>query len=261
DFWMPPLKELHYFDRLPNADQNSPARTLPLARKTKDRLEIARQSAADDRDRHFLDAAERFYANPSFDLGGYARLFSEKASLISGDITPGYSLLSDRLIQQIASYFPNLKVIFIARDPVERVWSQLSMYVRRGLIDPFDVGDLDTVTNHLRRPEVAARSHPSEIAARWRSHVRPELFQIYFFDDLKLNPARLRTAIVTFLGGDPGKPSGDLSAEHNAKAKKRKLPLPDSMRLHLAQFFERELKRCVDELGGPAAEWPARYGF
>ncbi len=33
------------------------------------------------------------------------------------------------------------------------------------------------------------------------------------------------------------------------------------MRSHLAQFFKNELEACAVELGGPAREWPARYGF
>jgi hypothetical protein len=33
------------------------------------------------------------------------------------------------------------------------------------------------------------------------------------------------------------------------------------VRSRVAQFFEQELKACAAELGGPAKQWPARYGF
>jgi hypothetical protein len=33
------------------------------------------------------------------------------------------------------------------------------------------------------------------------------------------------------------------------------------VRSRVAQFFEQELKACATELGGPARQWPARYGF
>jgi len=33
------------------------------------------------------------------------------------------------------------------------------------------------------------------------------------------------------------------------------------VRAHVAQFFKDELRACAKELGGPAREWPARYGF
>jgi hypothetical protein len=40
-----------------------------------------------------------------------------------------------------------------------------------------------------------------------------------------------------------------------------KLPLTDEVRSHIAQFFKKELKNCAALLGGPARNWPARYGF
>src|SRR5204862_1649310 len=84
------------------------------------------------------------------DLDGYGRLFELKGALLSGDITPAYSMLNDEIIQRITHHFPNLKVVFMARDPVERAWSQLSMSVRFRMIKPFDVTDTEAVIRHLR---------------------------------------------------------------------------------------------------------------
>jgi hypothetical protein len=249
DFWMPPLKELHYFDRLWRSQRKA------------ERISVARKGARDNRDIRFLDAMESLSARSDIDLESYAQLFASKGLLLSGDITPGYSLLQDEIIDRIARYFPILKVIFLARDPVERAWSHLSMWVRHKSIKPFDMTDVDEVTRNLLRPEVLVRSHPSKIVARWRRYVRPELFRVYFFDDLERNPIELRRSILGFLGADPEKASGELAADYNSKAKLEKLPLTDKMRSHVARFFEQELKACAAELGGPAMEWPARYGF
>jgi Sulfotransferase family len=243
DFWMPPLKELHYFDELSR---------IPA---------VASARPREDRDRRFLEGIKRLSAQPHIDLENYARLFEPKGSLLSGDITPAYSMLSDEIIERIVDRFPNLKVIFLARDPVERAWSQLSMGVRLRNISPFDATDADDVIRNLLNPGVLLRSHPSKIVRRWRRYVRPDLFRIYFFDDLAKNPAELRRSILLFLGADPNKPSGRFKADHNGDAKKEKLRLTDKVRSRVAQFFEEELKDCAAELGGPAKEWPARYGF
>lgn len=256
DFWMPPVKELHYFDRF----WRSPRKAGGVA-GNESRLERVRKDARDERDLAFLTAMETLSAHSEIDLKGYAQLFAAKKSLLSGDITPGYSTLPDEIVERIADYFAELKVLFLARDPVERAWSHLSMWVRHGRIPSFDANDVEQVTRHLLQPEVLMRSHPSKIVARWRRYVPADRFRVYFFDDLKRDPASLRTAIIRFLGGDAAKNSGALAVDHNAKAKQERLELTEKVRAHLAQFFKQELQASASELGGPALEWPARYGF
>ena len=259
DFWLPPMKELHYFDRLTAAAGSFANRSLPLARREQDRFKIARQRARDKADREFLDHFEQLHQQTSIDFPGYARLFESKHDLIAGDITPGYSILDDTTVRQIGEHFPGLKVIFLARDPVERVWSQISMYIRRELIEPFDPNDVQRIDEHLRRPEIVLRSYPSRIVRRWRQLFGSDRFRVFFFDDLKRDPAKLRHEIITLLGGDPQKQSGELAPWYNPKAEKTKLTLTPAARTHLAQFFDDELRACATELGGPAADWPNRY--
>ncbi|PYI99089.1 MAG: hypothetical protein DME98_01960 [Verrucomicrobia bacterium] len=243
DFWMPPVKELHYFDQLSRVHRTS------------------RPRCRDDRDLGFLESLKSLSAKPYIDLEHYAQLFEPKASLLSGDISPNYSTLSNEVIRRVVGYFPNLKVIFLARDPVERVWSHLSMEVRYRQIEPFDATDIDQVNRNLLRRGMLLRSYPSAIVARWKRNVHPDRFRIYFFDDLKRNPTELRCSILRFLGADPDKPSRRVTTDYNSWAGMEKLPLTDKVRLHLAQFFKKELKTCAARLGGPARDWPARYGF
>ncbi len=96
---------------------------------------------------------------------------------------------------------------------------------------------------------------------RWRRHFRPELFHIYFFDDLQSEPSALRRSIINFLGGDPEKSNGRVRVEQKINETVEKLPLNDDVRSAVARFFEQELKKCAAEFGGPAVKWPAQYGF
>ena len=243
DFWMPPFKELHYFDQLSNVERASSPR------------------CRDERDLRFLESIKNLSAKPYIDLEHYARLFEAKGSLLSGDISPNYSTLSNEVIRQVAGYFPTLKVIFLARDPVERVWSHLSMEVRYRQIEPFDVTNIDEVNRNLVRRGLLLRSYPSAVVARWKRHIQPDRFRIYFFDDLQGNPTELRRSILRFLDADPAKRGSRAMADYNGWAGVEKLPLTDEVRSHLARFFKKELKTCAARLGGPARDWPARYGF
>lgn len=248
DFWMPPLKELHYFDRAGRSQRELRSRTI-------DRIAEARRTARDEDDLRFLDLFAQLRAKADVDLEGYAALFANKGKRIAGDITPGYSVLDDELVRRIAAAFPQTKIIFFARDPVERAWSQLSMWVRHGVIAP-DKIDIDAFLNE---PAVLARSFPTKIVSRWRAFVRPELFRVFFFDDLQRDAAALRTDAIRFLGGDAAAASGELSADYNPKARKEKLTMTEDARRKLAAFFADELRACARELGGPAADWPKRY--
>jgi len=242
DFWMPPIKELHYLDQL---------------NRTK-RFHAPR--CRDKCDRFFLEGMNGLSGRSYLDLESYGRLFQHKAARVSGDISPAYSTLNDEIIERVVNHFPKMKVIFLARDP-ERAWSQLSMGVRLGMISRFDATDPEEVVCNLLNPGVLVRSHPSKTIARWKRYVRPENFRVYFFDDLKEKPVELRRSILQFLGGDPDKPSGELKPHKNNDVGREKLRLSARVRDRMAQFFEKELKACVAELGGCAKSWPERYGF
>jgi len=243
DFWMPPVKELHYFDQLSRVQR------------------AAHPRRRDERDLQFLERLQSLSAEPGIDLENYGRLFEPKASLLSGDISPNYSTLSKEIIRRVVGYFPNLKVIFLARDPVERVWSHLSMEVHYRQIEPFDATDINEVNRHLFRRGMLLRSYPSAVVARWKRYVDPGRFRVYFFDDLQSDPTELRRSILRFLGVDPHKPGSRLTADYNSWARMEKLPLTNKVRSHLARYFKKELKICAARLGGAARNWPARYGF
>ena len=238
---MPPLKELHYFDLFGRTQTSTPR-------------------PRDEWDRRFLERLKRLSERAYLDLDGYAGLFETKRALLSGDITPAYSGLSEEVIEQIVARFPDAKVIFFARDPVERAWSWLSMAARDKTVPAFDPEDAEAVARNLLHPGALIRSFPSKIVARWRRYVRPGLFRVFFFDDLQQNPREMRRAVLEFLGADPSKPSGRLSPEDNPAGEVKKLPLTDEVRARLVQFFRVELDACACELGGAAKTWPARYG-
>jgi hypothetical protein len=238
---MPPVKELHYLDER----GHRPSRATP--RKN------------DERDLGFLEKLRQLGTRRWLDLAGYGQLFAAKGSLLSGDITPGYCVLQDEIIALILRHFPGLKVIFFARDPVERLWSHLCHQMRIGMLPATDLTVLEEVIRHALRPPIALRSHPSMVAARWRRRVPASQFRVFFFDDLQTDPAGLRRSIVAFLGGDPEKASGQLQADHNSAARFKKPLLSEAMRGELGKFFAEELQACAAELGGPAKAWPARY--
>lgn len=263
-FWMPPLKELHYLDRGSFARHRRTAVGLRrLAGLALPIVNAVRKRRSDPplmpRDLEFLDRYIALLAEDRVDLDGYARLFGGRGEALTGDVTPGYSRLDEKPIARFAARFPETRVLYLARDPVERLWSHLLMTARRGR-------SVDRITperamKFAARPMVQLRCTNSEVVQRWRRHVQEGRFGLFFFDDLRRDPAGLRRQILMFLGADPDAPSGTLPPDFNRKEKDRKLPLPDDLRAALAAHFADELKTSASELGGAAAAWPEKYGL
>jgi len=71
------------------------------------------------------------------DYGAYHRRVGGSDLTLRGDSTPIY-LYWPNSLERIRAYAPNIKLIFIFRDPIERAWSQWRMEYARGLeTEPF----------------------------------------------------------------------------------------------------------------------------
>lgn len=264
DFWMPPLKELRYFGGF----SSNAAEFEFLRRHGRRPLRAQNDPEAakhfrplDERDRAFLERATALLSRDR-DLDAYSRLFDFKDGLLSGDVTPAYSAIEENLIEEIMKRFPELKIVFLVRDPIERFWSALSMKVRtEPMASPKSLDDWDEVLHFALNPSVRDRSHPAGIATKWRRYVAPERFVYYFFDDICDQPAAIRRRILGFLGADPDTPSGELPPGFDRKKGQLKQPLPGAIRERLIEHFADELRACADMFGGRALDWPARYGL
>jgi Sulfotransferase family len=265
DFWMPPIKELHYLDRetpkFGNA-RNKLKRASKLKNKKSGRDgKPLHRRAWDARDLEFLNDAVAMGGNP-VDLERYATLFRFKGKLLSGDVTPGYSGMPEEMIPEVAEKFPDVKVFYLVRDPVTRLWSQISMANRR------EKFDLELLKQPKKFREFLGEykpfqkvGFPARVAERW-DRLAPKIkFQHFFFDDIATDPHETRRQLLTYLGGDPEKPSGEINPANNRKAKAQKLEMTDDIKAEIADFFKDELREAAARFGGHAAKWPSLYGL
>jgi sulfotransferase family protein len=272
DFWMPPVKELHYLNRdtprmrnvskrLERAQQRGDSAKEKKRRKDKPRRhKIANRRPGDERDLRFLEDAGAARGQP-MDLARYASLFRHKGELLSGDISPGYCQLSDEVIQRIASGLPEAKIVLLVRDPVARAWSRINMSYRDGKFDERLVDDPDGFRRYLEGSDkIQRRSLPSRIVENWQRCAPQLRFRHFLFDDIVDEPEKARAEILTFLGADPAKKSGELSAGYNRKASAKKLTLTADAKAVLVDHFRNELKFCAELFGGHARKWAANYG-
>ena len=257
DFWMPPIKELHYLDRDDSRSKNA-KQALKLHKKGRRKTQSADRDY-DERDLAFLGemAADR----GPLDMDRYAALFRHKGDKLTGDVTPHYSALDDATIAEVTGYLKDVRILLLLRDPVARAWSQILQAQRRSkfsdetMADPEAFGEAITGWRKLRN-----LSSGADAAKRWSKHVPKERFRYIFMDDIIARPDETRAEVLTFLGADPSKPSGELEAGHNAKSNK-KAELTDEARGVLAGFLKDEIRESAEYFGGHAVEWARKYGF
>ena len=120
-FWIPPRKELHYFDRDPSYPSPSHLAASNLVR----RIYLANPWKDIKRLKHASDMPWllRYHLSPVSDTW-YRSLFREGRGKIKGEITPAYSMLNPQDVSHIRRLTPDLKIIFILRNPIDRAWSQ-----------------------------------------------------------------------------------------------------------------------------------------
>ncbi len=263
DFWIPPVKELNYL----NNDRPSLTNVRSVYKRGKARPERMRESARrnrpvwDDRDFAFLDDAMAL-AKRERDIANYAALFRQKGALKSGDMTPRYCLLTPDVIAEIAQKLPHLKVIYLVRDPIARLWSHINLFYNHDKLDGALLEDAGAfarfVDNH---PTLLESSRATRTLENWKKAAPSLPFRYFLFDDLAHEPERTRREILEFLGGDPGKPSAHLSAGYNRKSGKAALVMPDAIRDILCDRLADEVRACASLLGGAAQSWPALYGL
>ena len=132
DIWMPPMKEVHYFDYVHRPDFRKWILwhlRYTAKRDLKKIVNIQFNQALDWNSIKFLVDLikhEHIYTD-----NWYRFIFSQCNNKLKGEITPEYSVIGVNGINHIKSLNSNVKIIYIIRDPIDRAWSQLKMNCSR----------------------------------------------------------------------------------------------------------------------------------
>ena len=199
--WLPPVKEIHYFDTVPAPFRD---RLFP----TEMHLKKAR--------RHFLRSIEnhaKYGAGSTFAWNlkyflwprnddWYAGLFPDRPGLYPGDITPGYARLEIDMVRHVSDLMPDLRVIYLIRNPIDRSWSQTARYL--GFRHGDGLYDLpaDTILDFFNGPSPTRNSDYLKTLEIWESVFPKEQVGVFFLDDIAEDPTRTLNAICRFIGID-----------------------------------------------------------
>lgn len=259
--WLPPAKELHFFDSLYGPDE---------ARWAEDRrhfflhcrdavLRAGADLTALEAARSVLQWAGRFAAPLHPTPEWYASLFAmAPAGTITGDITPGYAVLPEEGVSYVARTLPGAKVLMLLRDPLERSLSGALHEVTRGLPDG-TAPSAEALHRALDAPGCVARSAYRTTIERWERHFGPGRLHLLFFDEVRTDPQAVLRQVCGLIGAP-------FSPEHFPDAKQREnasshdaaaLAGPEVLR-RLAARHADDLGWLAERIGGSAERWASR---
>jgi len=96
-----------------------------------------------------------------------------------GEATATYATLKEEAISDIARLNPNVKIVLMLRDPVERTWSHAKKEIVRRL-QPGERASDDDFIRFFQQAGQLRRSAMHEVVAKWRNHLPTN--QIYLGD-------------------------------------------------------------------------------
>jgi len=253
--WLPPEKEIHFFD-LP--------RPLPFAALLLAPVRAARHwtLARLKRDYAKVQAGEqsmawywRYYCAPRTHCW-YRSLFTPATGQIAGETTPRYAVLPRRTIGQIKRLMPDLKLVYLLRDPVDRMWSDVAMFHgRRFGGEGLHSSGAESIQDFLFAEKNLSHSRYHANLDRWREYFGPEKIFVGFQEEIARDPADLLGRIFAFLEVDASHQSP--ASLRSSKINHARYPtVPGDIGRRLAQELRADTKQLYSEFRSPfIAAW------
>ena len=229
DVWMPPIKELHFFDHLfvPEVRSWTKWHLVNLVQPA-----IRWQAKQEHLNYAYIKYLCDIASTEIFTEQWYRNAFSRAPAKVSavGDITPEYSTISSEGVDYVKSLIPEAKIIYIIRDPVSRALSQVRMaFDRKHIAEPTIGQWKDEIEAH----DVAQRGDYRTYVPRWRAAFKENQLLFLPYRRVEGDPARLMEEVERHIGAKPHSYQNLVARIHTT----RKRETPPEIKSRLQEKF------------------------
>lgn len=207
--WLPPVKELGYFNELHVPSHVNWTRPQRRRRAQQGIDRLCRQAkAAEVEPSPSLDLDQAYLwsmigVEPISDEW-YGRIFRwADTAQVCGEVNPAYALLPEAGFEHLLRLCPDARFVFVIRDPIERAWAHIRMLLRNRPIAT------DATTRLARNPAVLEWSRYSATYRRLAKLVPEARVKTIIYDDLSDAPAGEVQNLLRFLEVSPDGVGGD----------------------------------------------------
>lgn len=188
-------------------------------------------------------------------LAWYAQLFPDNDGAANGEITPAYAILPEHRIAEIAAVLPEVRLIYLIRNPIERAWSSALMALRRAEMRVSEASDAWFIDHFLSEGSLL-RGDYELCLKRWFKYFSPDRILIERFERVHQAPRELLVCCAEHLGVDPepfqGISDDALAARVHAGPD---WPLRPSLWPALRELYGPRIERLSALLGEDFSDW------
>ena len=185
----------------------------------------------------------------------YCSLFRTSSHCISGDISPIYHRLSDDEVTRIKGSWPDIKILILLRNPIERAWSHAKMALLRNRETASHPPCQQDFYGYFRRLFKRCPSYTALID-RWSRHFPEQQIHVNFYERLVDDPWLFLTQISEFLGLDVGQfPRSTVEQLSDKVSLGLSLKRSEEYSVYLARLYQ----DCINDMCERYAPYPQQW--
>ena len=201
---------------------------------------------------HYFDKDAKFYTP----LKNYCAYFESTNNKISGDITPSYSVLNRERIKLIKTLMPNLKLIFILRNPIDRALSAANMRFSKKLERDINSVSEDELIKFISTTGVIKRGKYLETLKNFNEFFDEDQIHVDFYDCIKTEPEKLIKRIFSHIGVDSEIDMTKLPLKKIIHKSKNEKFIPSIMiKNFLEETFRSDINKLKEKFGSVISHW------
>ncbi len=245
---LPPVKELHYFDRSSTYLSPNILEETLLKDRMKNPKWVLRsifeilKNAKDFgwfKKWYFSDYSDKWYLSL---FKGYSKC--------KGEITPAYAILREEDISEMSKLLgEDTKIIFMLRNPIDRAWSS---YKYKYNITEYDKGDYEDAKRFFVSDYQVFRSEYLKTIQLYKKYFNS--ICLAFFDAITENPKDLLFDIFNYLNLDT-KEIDSFSGLQKRINTSRTIEIPDRIYNFLTDMYQEQIKELSIEYGEYFRTW------
>ena len=162
-----------------------------------------------------------------------------------GEATASYAAMDETLIEDVLMLNPNMKVIMMVRNPIERAWSHAKKDLLKAQNKQMKDVPFAMFAEFYQRDYQKRCGQYREMIQCWQKHVSQENFLIKKFVDVKHQPQQLFDDVCQFLGVQAM--SSTLMEKGKVVNPTTNVKLPEEHQVLLSSLFAGEIEYLTDQ--------------